>query len=115
MTKTIDEVKAIWKKSLIEAASENFKMIEGVAQEEIKKPELNPNNIEACMAHLQAKMEDKLKANGINDEDIPIIKEHGKEWVTESIDWIFDLVMDTMKPRLNEAIIKNGGEYGKVS
>ena len=39
--KTVDEIKKIWKKSMIECVTQQFSMVEQVAIDEAAKPEIN--------------------------------------------------------------------------
>ena len=109
MTKTIDEIKAIWKKSFIEAASSSFDVVNSTAVEMCAKSEVNPNKVKAAMSNFQAAMEKKLKENGILEEDIQIIKDHSNEWVMESINWVTDLIMD--KTKMKEKVVTVGGKH----
>ncbi len=107
--KTLEEVKAIWKKSLIEVTNEVFDDVIKTAAEESKKVELNPNNIIACMSMVRDRMENTLTKNGITDEDIQIVKDHTDEWTKENMPWLMDLICDRL--HIKETIIKQGGKH----
>ena len=107
--KTVDEIKKIWKKSLIEVTNEVFDDVIKTASEETKNPELNPANIIACMSMVRDQMENTLTKNGITDEDIQIVKDYTDEWTKESMPWLMDLICDRL--HIKETIIKQGGKH----
>jgi len=110
MSKTLNEVKEIWKKSFLEATEKNFSMVEQTAAEACacSPADINTNKVQAAMAHFQATMEQQLKENGLTKEDEQIIKEHGKEWIMESIDWVTNLII--AKTNMKEKMVTVGGK-----
>lgn len=106
--KTVDEIKKIWKKSMMECVTQQFNMVEQTAIDEAAKPEINMSNIHACMAQVRDNMERILESHGITDEDKLVIKEHGDEWVNESMPWIMELILDSSKLNIKETLAKKG-------
>jgi len=106
MSKPIDNIKKIWKKTLIEVTNEVFDDVIKTASEESAKPAIEPSNIIACMSMVRDKMEHKLKENGLDEEDTIKLKKHQEEWVKESMPWMMDLIMDRLN--IKETIIKKG-------
>ena len=104
--KTTEEIKNIWKKSLIEVTNLVFDDVMKTAAEESSKAELNTNNIVACMSMVRDRMEETLKRNGLNEDDIVVVTEHQKEWTQENMKWIMDLITDRLK--LKEKLAKGG-------
>ena len=104
--KTQEEIKNIWKKSMIECVTQAFPTVIETATKETTKDELNIQNIHACMSQVRDSMEKILESHGINDEDKAIIKEHADEWTKESMPWIMDLIVDKLK--IKETLIKKG-------
>ena len=106
--KTVDEIKKIWKKSMIECVTQQFTMVEQVAIDEAARSEINMNNIQACMSQVRDNMEKILESHGITDEDKEVIREHADEWVNESMPWIMDLILDSSKLNIKETLAKKG-------
>lgn len=104
--KTTEEIKNIWKKSMMECVTQHFTLVTTTAADEVSKPELNVNNIQACMAQVRDSMEQILESQGINNDDKIVIKEHAEEWTKESMPWIMDLIIDKLK--IKETLIKKG-------
>ena len=107
--KTVEDIKKIWKKSLIETTNEVFDEVIKTASEETKKDTLDSNNSIACMSMVRDKMENTLRNNGLNDEDVSELKKHQDEWVRESMPWMMNLITDRLK--IKETIIKQGGKH----
>lgn len=107
--KTVEEIKNIWKKSVIETFTDTFTIVEETAKEESLKPDINVNNIQACMSNVRDRMEKVLESHGITAEDKPVLLQHQEQWTKESMPWIMDLILDKMK--LKETLIKKGGKY----
>lgn len=104
--KTVEEIKNIWKKSVIETFTDTFTIVEETAKEEALKPDINVNNIQACMSNIRDNMERVLAKYGITAEETQIVKENQEQWTKESMSWIMDLILDKMK--LKETLIKKG-------
>lgn len=107
--KTLEEIKKIWKKSLIEVTNEVFDDVIKTATDETNKSELDATNILACMSMVRDKMEAKLKEHGITDDDTQYIKEHDQEWIQESMPWLMELIADRL--HIKEALIKKGDNH----
>lgn len=107
MSKTTENIKNIWKKSMIEVTNEVFDEVIKTAAEESSKPILDPSHIIACMSMVRDRMENTMTKNGITDEDIPVVKQNQDAWTKESMPWMMDLIMDRLK--IKETLIKHGG------
>lgn len=106
--KTLEEIKNIWKKSMIECVTQQFTMVEQVAIDETAKSEFNLPRIQACMSQVRDNMERILETHGITDEDKLVIKEHAEEWTKENMHWIIELIIDKSKLNLKETLAKKG-------
>jgi len=104
--KTTEEIKNIWKKSLIEVTNEVFDEVMKTAAEETAKAEYNTNNIIACMSMVRDRMETTLHNNGLTDEDVKVVIENQSEWTKENMHWINELITDRLN--LKEKLIKGG-------
>lgn len=104
--KTTEDIKKIWKKSLIEVTNEVFDDVIKTAAKESANPVVDTNNIIACMSMVRDRMEATLKKNGLNDEDTAEVKKHQDEWTKENMPWMMDLIMDRLK--IKETLIKKG-------
>lgn len=104
--KTIEEIKNIWKKSMVETCTDTFAIVEETAKEESLKSDINMNNIQACMSNVRDSMERVLAKNGITAEDQPVLLQHQEQWTKEIMPEIMDMILDKMK--LKETLIKKG-------
>lgn len=107
--KTIEDIKKIWKKTVIEVTNEVFDDVIKTANEESSKPEIDVNNIIACMSMVRDRLESKFTDNGLNEDDITEVKKYQAEWTRESMPWMMDLITDRLK--IKETLIKKGGKY----
>lgn len=104
--KTVEEIKSIWKKSVIETFTDTFTLIEETAKEESLTSNINTNNIQACMSNVRDNMERVLAKNGIIAEDQPVLLQHQEQWTKEIMPEIMDMILNKMK--LKEILIKKG-------
>ena len=104
--KTAEDIKKIWKKSLIKVTNEVFDDVIKTASEESAKPVIDPSNIIACMSMVRDRMETELKNNGLDEDDVTELKKHQDEWTRENMPWMMDLIMDRLK--IKETLIKKG-------
>ena len=104
--KTLDDIKKIWKKTVIEVTNEVFDEVLKTAHEESSKSEIDSSHIIACMSMVRDKLENKFKDNGLNEDDIAEVKKYQTEWTKESMPWMMDLITDRLK--IKETLIKKG-------
>ena len=103
MTRTVNELKEIWKATAKKIQESNFVLAEDTLQSAD-----SAKQIEACVMQMQNNFEQALEREGITNEEKIIIKENVKTWINEIMQETFEEVSKKLKPKLNEALIKKG-------
>jgi len=103
MSRSVNELKQLWLETAKDIAKTNLTIAEDALQEGVQV-----NNIQAAIMQMQSRFEQELNKKEVTDDEKSIIKENVKEWVTELMPDLFNVVSDDIKPKLNEQLLKKG-------